>query len=62
MPTDIRRMSREDLDRMNEAARVWRARLAPVIAQEPAPEKGISPQLASDQFLLFEAETPYKDS
>jgi hypothetical protein len=39
MATDIRRMSREDLDRLNAEARAWRDRNKPGQDQEPAPDQ-----------------------
>ena len=37
MATDIRRMSREDLDRLNADSRAWRDRNKPGQDQEPNP-------------------------
>jgi hypothetical protein len=48
MSTDIRRMSKEDLDRLNEEGRRWRER-GTKPAQEPLPEP-VAPPAQLDLF------------
>jgi hypothetical protein len=42
MSTDIRRMSREDLDRLNAEAKAWRERNVQPVAEQ-APEPTLTP-------------------
>lgn len=56
--TDIRAMSKSDLDECNARARAWRARNAPdseqIVDQAPANQETETELPPSDQMLLFE--------
>jgi hypothetical protein len=53
MSTDIRRMSREDLDRLNAEGKAWKERKAKP-AEEQAPEPTTPPaSFVGEQLLLL---------
>jgi hypothetical protein len=55
MSVDIRRMSREDLDRMNAEGKAWRERKAvqPVPEQDPKPTLTPPTSFVGEQLPLF---------
>jgi hypothetical protein len=52
MATDIRRMSREDLDRLNAEGKAWRERNKP--AQDQTPEQAAPDAIQTTQLDLWE--------
>jgi hypothetical protein len=52
MATDIRRMSREDLDRLNAESKAWRKRTNP--AQDQTPEQAAPDAIQTTQLVLWE--------
>ena len=52
MATDIRRMSREDLDRLNAESKAWRERNKP--AQDQTPEQPAMDAIQTTQLDLWE--------
>jgi|HubBroStandDraft_6_1064221.scaffolds.fasta_scaffold5442503_1 hypothetical protein len=52
MATDIRRMSREDLDRLNAESKAWRERNKP--AQDQTPEQPAPDAIQTTQLDLWE--------
>jgi hypothetical protein len=55
MATDIRRMSREDLDRLNAEGKAWRERnVQPVAAEQPPePTLPLPTSAVAEQLPLF---------
>ena len=56
MATDIRRMSREDLDRLNAEGKAWRERNKPAQDQTPdqTPEQPATDAIQTTQLDLWE--------
>jgi hypothetical protein len=52
MATDIRRCSKEDLDRLNAEARAWRDRKKPGQDQDPVPVQPEIQKIPTDQLNL----------
>jgi len=52
MAIDIRRCSKEDLDRINEEGRAWRDRNKPEDDQKPNPDQPQTQEISTDQLDL----------